>query len=147
MAYYNQGEVVEVFEKWGYLGSLFYFQYGNLYKVGNLNTYVQRNMEECIILKGIFVPQQNCSPCVPNNQSCSWVVHCLSVNVIFKSSEQYVKYYRSLSWVSSSRTLSIQQIQSDLFTCLNGTCWCWLLLKIWECLKQFVIMNRAEDGE
>lgn len=147
MTYYNQGGIAEVFEKREYSGSLFYFQYGNLYKVCNINTYVQRYTEECIISTVIFVPQQNCSPCVPNNQSCSQVVLCLSVNVIFKSSEQYVKQYRSSSRVSSSWTLSIQQIQSDLFACLNGTCWCWMLLKTWECLKQSVIMNRGEDGE
>lgn len=76
---------MEVFVKWGCSGSLFYFQYGSLYKVCNLNTYDQRYMEECIISKGIFVPQQNRSPCVPNNQSCCRVVHCLSVNAIFKS--------------------------------------------------------------
>lgn len=91
MTCYNQGRIVEVFEKWGYSGSLFYFQYGSLHKVCNLNTYDQKYAEGWIISKDIFVPQQNHSPCMPNNHSCSQVVHCLSANVIFKSSEQYVK--------------------------------------------------------
>lgn len=101
-----------------------------------------RDVRKSVSLKNAFLCHDGSIPlCAEPSE----LFLTLSIDV-FESSEWYVKW-RSSRWGSFSRTLSIQQIQNDLFTCLNRSCWCWMLLKIWWCLKQSLIMTRAETGK